>query len=62
MAENVRDARASLTNLCRQTEVDVRPDAPGLFNGLVKQMRKLDASNLKRLLAATKTGMCQKAE
>lgn len=62
MAATARDAQETLTQLCRQTSVDVRPDAPALFSTLVKQMRRLDSRNLRQLQSATKSGLCAKAE
>lgn len=62
MSATVRDAQETLTQLCRQTSVDVRPEAPANFSILVKQMRRLDARNLRQLMSATKSGPCSKAE
>jgi len=62
MTATVRDAQDTLSQLCRQTSVDVRPDAPALFSTLIKQMRKLDTRNLRQLSAASKSGLCPKAE
>jgi hypothetical protein len=62
MASTMREARDTVAQLCRQTEVDVRPDAPGLFATLVKQMRLLDARNLAQLFQSSKSGLCPKAE
>jgi len=62
MSSTLREAQETVTQLCRQTETDVRPAAPQVFATLVKQMRVLDANNLKQLQTMTKTGACAKAE
>jgi len=61
MTASLRDAQDSMTKLCRQTETDVRPEAPALFSSLVKQMRRLDGRALRQLLAASKIA-CGKGE
>jgi hypothetical protein len=61
MSATLREAQATVTQLCRETETDVRPNAPALFATLVKQMRVLDTRNLRQLLSASK-GICAKAE
>ena len=61
--QNYRDAEQTLRVLCEQTTRDVRPDTPGHFNTLVKQMRVLDASSLQRLHQMSSSGsICQSAE
>jgi hypothetical protein len=59
MSVTLRQAQETITQLCRQTETDVRPEAPALFATLVKQMRTLDAANLRQL---TTSAVCSKAE
>jgi len=60
MAATLSDVQQTVTSLCRQTETDVRPDAPRLFATLVKQMRRLDTRSLQQLLADS-SRYCAKA-
>jgi len=60
IAATLRDVQQTVTSLCRQTETDVRPEAPRLFASLVKQMRRLDARTLQQLIA-DKSRYCAKA-
>ena len=61
IAENVREARETLNQLCEQTTTDVRPETPALFADLVRKMRKLDARSLTRIHSAAES-ICKKAE
>jgi len=61
LAVTLHEAQNTLTKLCRQTETDVRPEAPGLFASLTKQLRQLDIRSLRQLMNQAKT-VCTKAE
>lgn len=61
-ADSMREVQQTISQLCRLGEVDVRPEMPGMFTTLVHQMRRLDYRSLRQLHAATKSGMCNKAE
>jgi hypothetical protein len=62
MADTLRESQQTLTEICRQIQVDVRPQTPGLFSNLVRQMKKLDGRNLRQLHSLSRTAMCTKAE
>ena len=60
MESNVRQAQQSISTLCRQTQPDVRPEAPGTFSQLVQQMRGLDMRSLRQLQSSSQSA-CPKA-
>ncbi|ELU04621.1 hypothetical protein CAPTEDRAFT_222921 [Capitella teleta] len=61
-AENVRQAKQTLTDLCSQSETDIRPDVPSLFTRFVREARKLQTNDLSRLFDVAVRGVCGKAE
>jgi hypothetical protein len=61
-AENVRQAKQTLTDLCSQSEVDIRPEVPSLFTRFVREARKLETDDLSRLFNLAARGICGKSE
>lgn len=62
-AETLRETQQTFQTLCQKTQVDIRPDVPGLFTKLVHQMKRLDTQTLRQLMTTVKgTSMCSKAE
>lgn len=62
MADTMREAQQTITDICQQISVDVRPETPGLFSNLVRQLKRLDTRTLRQVQQATTSGMCTKAE
>ena len=54
-------ATQTLRDLCKSSKDDIRPETPRLFANLVRQMRTLDESNMKRLYQNAGS-MCSGAE
>ena len=46
-----QQAEETLRQLCRSTANDIRPETPKIFSALVSDMRRMDVSGLKSLLA-----------
>ena len=44
--ENFRAAQKTLATICRNTREDIRPETPGLFASLVRELRVLDSDSL----------------
>lgn len=62
-AETLRETQQTFQTLCQKTQIDIRPDVPGLFTKLVHQMKRLDTQTLRQLMTTVKgTSMCGKAE
>lgn len=60
MESNLRQAQQSIQTLCRLTQPDVRPEAPGAFSQLVQKMRGLDKNSLRQLQSSSQAA-CPKA-
>ena len=61
-ADNLRDAKTSLRELCAQSADGVRPDVPALFATFVRQARRLDTADFQRLYQQASNGLCDKSE
>ncbi len=58
---NRQEALQTMHKMCTETQNDVRPGVPGLFNKLIRQLRNLDAESLK-VVHSTASTICDKAE
>ena len=63
LEENYREAQKSLTQICRETRRDIRPEVPHLFSQLVRQMKMMDSRTLGQLATSARQGQpCPMAE
>ena len=62
MAENLREAKMILSDLCTASAEDTSSEVPALFTKFIRQARRLDGSDLSRLYSAANNGICIKAE
>ena len=62
LTRDISEAQTILESLCSTTQVDVRPETPGLFAKLVRKMRQLDTASLRTLHQKASASKCVKAK
>ena len=63
LEENYREAQKTLTQICRETRRDIRPEVPHLFSELVRQMKLMDSRTLGSMAQLASRGEpCSMAE